>query len=153
MSHCALSPRPLTTQRRKANSYPATLEAEERSGGMHPLALPRKASVLDIPSEGPGASAQVSVFDDRLADPERVLLATRSAIGSARSEGRLEVTQDDLLAGLLRCLARLGVVWIGPHLIDLRALGVADELGRSGAAPVASTPGPPTPSWPGETSS
>ncbi len=54
---------------------------------------------------------------------DKILLATRAALARARRRGSEEVTQDDLLAGLLQAVARFGVALVGEWAIDLEALG------------------------------
>lgn len=54
----------------------------------------------------------------------RVELATSYAITRAKGRGQETVTPDDLLVGCLHCISRLGVVEIGPWVLDLEAMGV-----------------------------
>jgi len=81
-------------------------------------------------SPGSAESALVDLFERRLHDPDRLAFATRSAIAAAQADRRDAVTPDDLLAGVLRSVARFGVVWLGPRVLDLEQLGIAAEAER-----------------------
>lgn len=62
-----------------------------------------------------------------------VELATSFAITRAKGRGQETVTPDDLLVGCLHSISRLGVVELGPWILDLEAMGV-DWLVKPGAA-------------------
>ena len=57
-----------------------------------------------------------------LHDPDRVLVGTTQAIERARARGAAWVEPDDLLAGMLLCISRFGMVDLGERMIDLSEL-------------------------------
>lgn len=50
--------------------------------------------------------------------------AASIAIAEAKSRGLAEIGPDELLRGCLQAVSRFGVVRMGPHTLDLEALGV-----------------------------
>jgi excisionase family DNA binding protein len=55
---------------------------------------------------------------------DRVTLALRSSIASAKSRGKDEISADDLLLGCLFAVSRFGMARIGDWTIDLEPLGL-----------------------------
>jgi excisionase family DNA binding protein len=66
--------------------------------------------------------------EERLYDPDRVVVGTGHAIERARSRGVETVEPDDLLAGMLLAVSRFGIVELGTRAVDLFDLGLRFDL-------------------------
>ncbi|MDX1394817.1 MAG: helix-turn-helix domain-containing protein [Gemmatimonadota bacterium] len=67
--------------------------------------------------------------------PDRIMAASTLAIAHARDRGDADVRPDDLLLGALETASRLGVVILGPLVIDLRELSPFPSEERSPRPP------------------